>query len=289
MNTITEAEIIQFAEGRKLSYGIVGTEGPWCIHHHGTGSSRLEGEMWQANAEELGFRILTIDRPSYGSSTPKDDRTFLEWPADVTRVADHLGIETFGVSGYSGGGPHALALAFAMPDRVTHAVVINSGASTEDEEVLAQVANQDRRTWELARNHPKLFRSTVSRVMSRPPGRLTVMLGKKLLPPEDLALLEDPVLYAQMERNGVEARRQPGRRFDEALLIWGRDWGFDPYAVDVPLSVWTGKVDQFHAFAVKLAKVASDATLHEFPGGHAGFMTPELMEQIARAMKGETR
>ena len=42
--------------------------------------------------------------------------------ADVRALADELGFDRFGVSGGSGGGPHALACAALLPDRVVRAV-----------------------------------------------------------------------------------------------------------------------------------------------------------------------
>jgi pimeloyl-ACP methyl ester carboxylesterase len=42
--------------------------------------------------------------------------------ADVRALADELGFDRFGVSGGSGGGPHALACAALLPDRVVRAI-----------------------------------------------------------------------------------------------------------------------------------------------------------------------
>jgi pimeloyl-ACP methyl ester carboxylesterase len=47
---------------------------------------------------------------------------------DVARIADTLGLDSFGVVGVSGGGPYALAVAALLPDRVTRCAAIVTGA-----------------------------------------------------------------------------------------------------------------------------------------------------------------
>jgi pimeloyl-ACP methyl ester carboxylesterase len=49
----------------------------------------------------------------------------------VRQIADSLGIERFLVAGFSGGGPHALAVAHRLPGRVIAAGSI-SGAGPAD-------------------------------------------------------------------------------------------------------------------------------------------------------------
>jgi pimeloyl-ACP methyl ester carboxylesterase len=48
--------------------------------------------------------------------------------ADVAAIADALGIGRFAVLGHSGGGPHALACAALLPERVIAAVSVSGPA-----------------------------------------------------------------------------------------------------------------------------------------------------------------
>jgi pimeloyl-ACP methyl ester carboxylesterase len=52
-----------------------------------------------------------LDRPGFGISDPKSNRTILDWADDVTEVVDFLKIEKFSVIGVSGGGAYAAACA----------------------------------------------------------------------------------------------------------------------------------------------------------------------------------
>lgn len=69
-------------------------------------------------AVDYGYRIIAPNRPGFGKSDPQPGRRLLDWPADVTQLADAIGLATFGVIGMSGGGPFSLACANAIPQRL---------------------------------------------------------------------------------------------------------------------------------------------------------------------------
>jgi pimeloyl-ACP methyl ester carboxylesterase len=71
---------------------------------------------------------VSYDRPGYGGSSPHDGRTAVSAAADVAAIADALGIGRFAVLGHSGGGPHALACAALLPERVMAAVSVSAPA-----------------------------------------------------------------------------------------------------------------------------------------------------------------
>lgn len=77
-----------------------------------------------ADAARLGLRWIGYDRPGYGGSTPREGRDVASAAHDIARIADRLGLERFAVVGHSGGGPHALACAALLPERVLAAVSI---------------------------------------------------------------------------------------------------------------------------------------------------------------------
>ncbi|MDP9145351.1 MAG: alpha/beta hydrolase, partial [Actinomycetota bacterium] len=78
--------------------------------------------------DRLGGRFIGFDRPGYGGSTPDPDRTVGAVASNFVHVLDALGIENFHVMGHSGGGPHALACAALLRDRVLGAVTISAPA-----------------------------------------------------------------------------------------------------------------------------------------------------------------
>jgi pimeloyl-ACP methyl ester carboxylesterase len=104
------------ADGRTVGvadYGAAGdTAAIWC---HGGPGCRFEPAPCAAAAARIGLRLIGIDRPGYGRSTPQPDRTIGGWVQDALAVADELGIERFATVGASTGGAYALAIAAASP------------------------------------------------------------------------------------------------------------------------------------------------------------------------------
>lgn len=114
---VTETDLT-LADGRTLHAYDTGTGGIPVFWHHGTPQVGTPPEPLL----DAGVRWVSHDRPGYGGSTPQPGRTVGSVAADVAAVADALGIDRFAVMGSSGGGPHALACAALLPDRVVAAV-----------------------------------------------------------------------------------------------------------------------------------------------------------------------
>jgi pimeloyl-ACP methyl ester carboxylesterase len=95
---------------------------------HGSPNIGSPPEPLFAAAEANGLRWVSYDRPGYGGSGPHDGRTVASAAGDVAAIADALGIGRFAVLGHSGGGPHALACAALLPERVIAAVSVSAPA-----------------------------------------------------------------------------------------------------------------------------------------------------------------
>lgn len=99
-------------------------DAPVVLWHHGSPQTgALLATLLQAAAPR-GIRLLSYARPSYGGSTPSSGRDVAGAAGDVAQIADALGIERFAVMGASGGGPHALACAALLADRVVGTVCL---------------------------------------------------------------------------------------------------------------------------------------------------------------------
>ena len=80
---------------------------------------------------DLGVRFITTDRPGHGLSDPQPERKLLDWPDDVSQLADHLDVGKFYVMGWSAGGAPTLACATKLPERVLAAAIV-SGVAPPD-------------------------------------------------------------------------------------------------------------------------------------------------------------
>jgi len=116
---------MQLSDGRTLAYVESGDpEGRPVFYFHGGPGSRLEGLFYDEINQQLGIRMIALDRPGFGLSDFQEDRSYLDWPDDVIELADHLGIDRFAVLGWSSGGPHAAAAAHEIPQRITVAAIV---------------------------------------------------------------------------------------------------------------------------------------------------------------------
>jgi len=117
-------------DGRTLTYLEVGDpDGPLVIHNHGGPSSRLEAHLLADSASKNRLRLICVDRPGMGQSSPQKARSYSGWADDIVTVADALGYQEFGVTGWSEGGPWALAAAaYIDPARLRHVSSIAPGS-----------------------------------------------------------------------------------------------------------------------------------------------------------------
>ena len=124
MTVVTETDL-GLGNGRTLHVYDTGADGQLAVFwHHGSPNIGAPPKPLFAAADELGIRWVSYDRPGYGGSTPHRDRDVASAAADVSAVADALGIDRFAVMGHSGGGSHALACGALLPERVLGVVSV---------------------------------------------------------------------------------------------------------------------------------------------------------------------
>ncbi|KAJ4422838.1 hypothetical protein N0V82_002494 [Gnomoniopsis sp. IMI 355080] len=107
-------------DGRRIGYAQYGhPNGKPIISLHGILGSRLESALFDGDAQQLGARIIAIERPGIALSSPDprplDERSVVDHAADVEALAEHLQLEDYAVLGTSGGGPYALGCAYSLP------------------------------------------------------------------------------------------------------------------------------------------------------------------------------
>jgi pimeloyl-ACP methyl ester carboxylesterase len=100
--------------------------------HHGSPHTGALYEPLLSMAAQRRIRLVAYARPSYGGSSPNEGRSVASAAADVSALADSLGIGRFAGIGMSGGGPHALACASLLADRVAATVTFASPAPLTD-------------------------------------------------------------------------------------------------------------------------------------------------------------
>jgi len=242
--------IVSARDGRRLAGCAVGDpRGPLVIHNHGGPSSRLEARLFAASAAQHRLRFVCVDRPGIGQSSPQDGRTYAGWADDMTAIADALGYQQFGVTGWSEGGPWALAAAaYVDPARLRHVTSIAGGSygAFGDNWAAAHLSRTDALGGFLALHFEPGFRlmyATVELTVDHFRRTYIEQLRKAvndydrriLLAPE----VEEPFLEASAE---CFAQGSPGLVRDAQLLY--RRWAFDVTAIERPVHLWQGLDDR---------------------------------------------
>lgn len=220
-------------------------QGSPVFYFHGHPGSRADFSFIDPDdaARHTGTRILALDRPGYGLSTPQPGRTLLDWPADILNVADHLGIHTFAVLGYSGGGPYAAACAATIPPQRLTRTAIVSGVGPDGSPGQSRSAG-----WFLYSGAPKPLRVPVVRMSayfaSRIPNRLALASARAALPRPDREALDDPRIAQGLMDTWREAFRTGDAGALSDITIYTRDWGFRLDEIEASVGLWHGSDDR---------------------------------------------
>jgi pimeloyl-ACP methyl ester carboxylesterase len=231
----TTNQTIALSDGRKLGYAEYGSrEGKPLFYFHGHPGSRFEARFLAEQATQARIRLIGVDRPGMGLSTFKAGRRLLDWPDDVTALADSMNIDRFAVVGFSGGGPYALACAYKIPQRLTACGTV------------AGVGNTGRLLSFLAQWVPYLLLPATSRFFrdEEQAQKTLVRFAGNWAEPDQKVLQIDEIKVL-MAASLVESLRQGtrGAAYDGALL--GRAWGFSLEAITFSnLYLWHGELDK---------------------------------------------
>ncbi len=234
--------------GRMLGFASFGTpDGRPIFWLHGTPGARRQIPVEARTlAEKHDLRIIGLDRPGIGSSSPHVYENVLDFAADLEIVADTLGIDQFHVIGLSGGGPYTLAAAAAMPDRVLGVEVIGGVAPTVGPDAIGGGA--------VALAAPLAPLVAVGRVplgtaltlairLVRPLAGSILDLYRVVQPEGDKRLLGRPELRAMFLDDLLNGSRKQVTAPLSDLLLFVRDWGFRLEDVDTPVRWWHGDAD----------------------------------------------
>jgi pimeloyl-ACP methyl ester carboxylesterase len=242
---------IAAADGRALGVAQWGApDGTPVFALHGTPGSRYGRHPDEDALVRAGLRVVTYDRPGYGVSDRARGRRVVDCAADVAVIADALGIDRFAVTGGSGGGPHSLAVAARLGDRVTAAECVVGVAPFQAPglEWWAGMDPQNVREFGWAIEGEQVLHDNLARLGEQDLARIEQDPSKILsddwqLAEADRAKLARP----DLQRVLVEAFRGA-----YAAGVWGwvdddlaflNEWGFDLDEVAVPMTVRYGAKD----------------------------------------------
>lgn len=214
---------------------------------HGTPGSRLSAPPDGEVLHRLGVRLLCYDRPGYGGSVAQPHRGVADAAADMAAVADAFGVERFGVVGFSGGGPHALAAAALLPERVTRCAVVGSPAPLDAHglDFFDGMSAGNVEEFEAALAGREAISAALGPVAAAASDDIYAFLAalRADLPEVDAHLLGRADIEQHLATSIAEGLR-PGAQgwIDDDLAFCAR-WGFDLGSIGLPVGVWHGTED----------------------------------------------
>jgi pimeloyl-ACP methyl ester carboxylesterase len=272
-------------------------DGETLIFHMGTPSAASMFAPLVELGAERGIRHVVYLRPGYGESERCKGRSVADCAADVVAVADALGVERFYTAGRSGGGPHALATAALLPERVIAAATI-AGCAPRDAEGLDWLdgmgqENIDEIAAADAGDEALLafIEPFGAKLVSADAADLQAEFGD-LLSEVDRSVMTGE--FAEYEAEATRAGMKHGvwGWFDDDLELIS-DWGFDLSDISRPVTIWQGAQDRMVPLAHgewlaahipgARAKVLADHGHLSLALGHYG----ELLDDLVAA--GGTR
>ena len=264
-------------DGRTLAYLEVGDpRGPLVIHNHGGPSSRLEARLFAASASKHRLRFVCVDRPGMGQSSPQKTRSYAGWADDLVAIADALGHHEFGVTGWSEGGPWALAAAaYIDPRRLRHVTSIAGGSygAFGDNWAADQLSKADALGGTLALRFKPGFRLMYATLglTAKYFRRSFAQQLRKTLNDYDRQILLQPDVETAFCDTSAEcfAQGSDGLVRDSELLY--RRWAFDVAAIKRPVHLWQGTDDRLVAASINktVADRMPGAVWHSVEGaGH---------------------
>jgi pimeloyl-ACP methyl ester carboxylesterase len=229
--------------------------------HHGTPNVGEPPEPLFPAAAERGIRWVSYDRPGYGGSTPLPGRDMASAAADVASVADALGIDRFAVMGHSSGGPHALACAALLPDRVL-AVISAAGLAPFDADGLDWFAGFG------PAGEAELRAAVEGRAALETRLAAEEFDPEQFTPADHVAIAGDWSWLGAVAGKAIEGGL--GGMVDDDLANVA-PWGFDPERVSAPVLILHGEQDRMvpSSHGEWLARRCRSAELWLRPGdGH---------------------
>jgi pimeloyl-ACP methyl ester carboxylesterase len=230
-----DAKVVELKDGRKLGYAEYGkSDGLPVFFLHGTPGSRIMPLDEAETAGTLGLRLIVPERPGYGFSNPKPNRTLLDWADDVVELADHLDIEKFGIIGVSGGGPYAAACAYKIPHRLTRVFIVSSPAPFDAQGTPDDVP---------PREEAEAFSQDFMEKSTQTPETWyeDIVANAKAEERESLTHPQAKAFFVETTR---EAFRQGiTGHVDEMMLLFTRPWGFPLDAINADVHIWHGDLD----------------------------------------------
>jgi pimeloyl-ACP methyl ester carboxylesterase len=287
----TERRIVTVPDGRKIDVLIAGpADGLPLVLHEGTPVGLVLYPPTVRAAQVRGLRVILAARPGYEGSTPRPGRRVVDVAGDTAAVLDELGADTFVTVGWSGGGPHTLACAAALPGRCLAAASVAGVAPYQAKGLdwLAGMGPENVDEFGAAAAGEAVltqFLHGAAATLGTVTGAdVAQALGGLVIAADQAVLIGEFADYVATALRASMNTGLAGWRDDDLAFV--SDWGFSPGGAPgtptAPVAIWQGDQDKMVPFAHGqwLAASIPGARAHLLPGqGHLS-LTISFLDRI---------
>jgi pimeloyl-ACP methyl ester carboxylesterase len=213
---------------------------------HGWPGEAQQASLIHQAALERGVRLIAPNRPGIHGSALQPERSLLDWPPVMAALADSLGLDRFRLIGLSGGGPYALACAWALGRRVVATATVCGALPCAPGPGRRHLSPVYRGMLAMHDHTPPLLKGALIplSLMGRiKPPRAVLWLALKTLGPRDRAALwpkENMAKYFPAFQNSMRSG-MPG--LWEDAKPYSTPWPFALAEIRSPLTIWHGTQD----------------------------------------------
>lgn len=238
-----ERRFFELGPGHRLSYRQYGAaDGIPVFLLSNWGFSSLQPPWVHNAALQHGIRLIAVERPGTGLSTPDNTMTHMSFADIMRRLADALGLASFRVMGHAAGAAFALTLASHVPDRVDAVMLRSTRLAAPDRRRESNPIS--RSFYNAVRRMPWLVEATGPILRSRMTRGLVRSMTLGFYPESSVdhaILMQDRALLEYMTDTTIEAvARGYGGIYHEASLLVG-GLNIEPSSVRAPIVAWHGE------------------------------------------------
>jgi pimeloyl-ACP methyl ester carboxylesterase len=251
--------------GQKEQPAILMVHGfPGCAEHAGLlTTSHLQDK----------FRLISFDRPGYGTSDFQKKLTPLKLAAQLQNLIDSLQIDRVSLLSVSGGAPFSMALAFLLKDRVQKITSV-AGIAPLTLQNFRYMNSQQKKVWMLRNLIPTpVLRYSMNQIWKSGLDRMDQFLFSNLenITRADRDVFQHPIIGKALAESVKISLAQGPAGILHDLKTYSRPWGFAISEIKCPITLWHGSDDDVvhFKFTEEMNKRLPQAKLKLMPGeGH---------------------
>jgi pimeloyl-ACP methyl ester carboxylesterase len=285
--------VVEAPDGRRLTVEVSGApRGLPVVLMHGTPGSGSGPRPRSSVLYRLNVRLVSYDRPGYGGSDRHERRSVADAAADVATIVDALDIGSFAVVGRSGGGPHALACAALLGERVTRTAILVGMAPADagDLDWFDGMNDDNVRAYTAADSASLITEMLTARADATrlDPETLLTQIELQMTEP-DRRVVRDISMRRLLAETYAEAVRTGPYGWIDDVLALRATWGFSLESIRCPVLLWHGADDTFSpvSHARWLAERIDHAQIHVEKNA-AHFTAVEILPDLFSWLAGSS-